>query len=145
MAKLSKSYFIDRPINDVFNFVTDPANDHLWRESTSIAEWITDAPVGVGSKMRSKDHFLGRTIEYVLEITAWDPPKLYSTKSVGGPIPVDVTFWFSIEGNGTRILIEGDIELGGLFKMAEGLIKIQFDKQFEKEWGALTRILEGEK
>ena len=92
--------------------------------------------------MRSVDKFLGRTLEYTLEITAWDPPNMYGVKASSGPVPVDATIRFDSEGSGTRVVIEGDIELGGVFRLAEGLVRSQFDKQFDKEWTELKRILE---
>ena len=142
MSNIEKSYYIDRPKPEVFEFVSDPTNDPKWRESTVLSEWTSAGPPGVGSTMRSVDKFLGRTLEYTLEITAWDPPNTYGAKASSGPIPVDFTLKFESEGPGTRINLDGDIELGGVFKMAGGLVRSQLDKQFDKEWAELKRILE---
>jgi carbon monoxide dehydrogenase subunit G len=142
MFKFKKSYYIDRPQQQVFDYATNPTNDTQWRESAVSSEWESDGPVGVGSKLHSVDKLMGRNIESRLEISAWDPPKLYGQKSVGGAMPFEMTFRLEPEGNGTRINVEGQAEIGGLFKIAEGLAGKQLEKQLDTDFNGLKRVLE---
>jgi carbon monoxide dehydrogenase subunit G len=142
MIKFEKSYYIDRPKQEVFEFVTDPANDTKWRDSASSAEWISEGPVGVGSTQRSVDKFLGRKIELTTEVTAWDPPNKYGLKTLSGPVPTESTITFESEGSGTQLMINGQVEFGGFFKMTEGLIGKQVEKQLDTDFNGLKRVLE---
>jgi carbon monoxide dehydrogenase subunit G len=142
MIKFEKRYYIDRPKQEVFDFVTDPANDTKWRDSASSAEWISEGPVGVGSTQRSVDKFLGRKIELTTEVTAWDPPNKYGLKTLSGPVPTESTITFESEGSGTQLTINGQVEFGGFFKMTEGLVGKQVEKQLDTDFNGLKRVLE---
>lgn len=142
MYTFKKSIFINVPQQDLFDFVTNPANDTKWRPSTISVEWTSEGPVGVGSTQRSVDKFLGREIESTSEVTIWDPPNEYAWKSVGGPIPYDLSMKFSPKDNGTQLTFNGQAEIGGFFKLAEGLAGKQFEKQIDADLNSLKAFLE---
>ena len=48
-----------RTPDEVFGFITDPANDPQWRESTVSFEWLTEEIEGVGSRFRATDRLAG--------------------------------------------------------------------------------------
>jgi carbon monoxide dehydrogenase subunit G len=142
MFKFSKSYYIERTPQEIFDYATNPAKNPEWRESAVSSEWETAGPVGVGSRMHSVDKLMGRKIESTVEISAWDPPKLFGQKSVGGPMPFEMTIRLESERNGTRIKAEGQAEIGGFFKIAEGLAGKQLEKQLDSDFAGLKRVLE---
>ena len=43
---------IDRPIEEVFAFVTDPDNVSLWQSTSLETEQTSEGPVGVGTTFR---------------------------------------------------------------------------------------------
>jgi len=142
MYKFERSIFINRPVQEVFDFVTNPANNTKWQSGIESAEWTSDGPRGVGSIVKVVAKLLGRKIEVVVEITAWDPPNLWGTKSVGGPIPFEATIKFEAQGGGTLVTETSQAEIGGFFKLAERLVGKQLEKQFEAESAALKLLLE---
>ena len=142
MITFEKSIFINRPQQEVFDFLTDPTNDSKWRDSAVSSEWVTEEPVGVGSKLRSVDKFLGRNLESTAEITTWDPPSTYGQKTLSGPVPFAFTISLEAQGGGTRLTMNVQAEFGGFFKMAEGLVGKQLEKQIETDFNGLKRVLE---
>ena len=142
MYKFESSIFINRPQQEVFDYVTNPANSPKWQIGTESSEWTSDGPPGVGSTVKVVTSLLGRKIEVVIEITGWDPPNLLSIKSVGGPIPFESTQRFAAQGDGTLLTETGQAEIGGFFKLAEGLVGKQLEKQGESERSALKLLLE---
>jgi len=142
MYNFELSTFINRPVQEVFDFVTNPANYAKWSSGIRSAEWTSDGPPGVGSTVKGVAKFLGRKIEFVTEITGWDPPNLWSVKSVGGPLPLESTSKFEGQGDGTLVTETSQIEIGGFFNLAEGLVGKQFQKQLEAERAALKLLLE---
>jgi uncharacterized protein YndB with AHSA1/START domain len=57
MISFEKRINIDRPPQEVFDYMSDPANDAEWRSGSRVAEWSSEGPVGVSSTMRSEDSF----------------------------------------------------------------------------------------
>lgn len=76
---------------------------------------------GVGSKQRDVIKFLGRRIESESEVTTWDPPNVVASK-VTKPFSGEFTVRFSEYGAGTEFTMRGQMEPGGLFRIAEGLV-----------------------
>ena len=44
--------------------------------------------------------------------------------------------------NGTQLTLVGEAEIGGFFKIAEGLVRKQLEKQLDTELNALKLLLE---
>ena len=81
MFKTRRSVSINRSSQDVFNYVTDPANDANWQGLTESSHWTSEGPPGVGSTQDSVSRFLGRKMESTLEITIWARPTPWDSKS----------------------------------------------------------------
>ena len=142
MYNFEKTIIINLPQQEVFDYLTDPANDGKWRKTSVSSEWTSEGPVGVGSTQHSVDKFLGRNIESDSEITVWDPPNEYGWKSVGGPIPYELSMKFTPDGGGTQISFGGQAELGGFLKLAEGMAGKQMEKQMDDDFNNLKAVLE---
>jgi hypothetical protein len=115
MFTFEKSIFINRPQQELFDFVSNPANDAKWRPNAVSAEWISEGPVGVGSTQRSVGKLLGREIKSTSEVTVWNPPNGYAWKSINGPMPYELSCKFSPKDNGTQLIFSGQAEIGGFF------------------------------
>ncbi len=142
MFTFEKSIFINRPPQEVFDYITNPDNDSNWRSTAVSAEWTSDGPVGVGSTQRTVGKFLGRKIDSTNEVTVWDPPNQFSFKSVGGSIPLELSQKLVAKDNGTQLTINAQAELAGFFKLAEGLVGKQAEKQMDTDFNALKLVLE---
>lgn len=70
---------VDRPIHDVFRFLADCTNNHLWQPAVTLSARISDgsSPTGVGTRYVQKvlgpD---GRTATETYEITRFEEPTL---------------------------------------------------------------------
>ena len=86
---------IDRPVQEVFAFVTDLPRTPEWRTTVLRAEaiqWQAVSPVG--AHFRAITRVAGRRWNWVLEVTAWDPPGRFAYV-VEGSVPMEV---FSLDG-----------------------------------------------
>jgi uncharacterized membrane protein len=142
MIKFKKSILINRPQQEVFDFVTDLSNDSQWQSSIESVEQVSDGPIGVGSTWRYVTKFLGRKNETEIQMTSYEPPHRSSVKAVSGPIPFENTHKFQKQDGGTLLTLIGQAEIGGFFKMAEGLVSKQMEKQMDADGAALKRLLE---
>jgi uncharacterized membrane protein len=143
MATLETSIIINRPIEEVFAFVTDLQNNIKWMTGVIAAEMTSPAPLKAGSTYRFDIKIMGMTLETKGEVTAYEPPTKYAWKATSGPFPMSGgTTFESVEG-GTRVTDMIEAEPGGFFKLAEPLLMKQQQSQMETDMKKLKEILEG--
>ena len=65
MAQLQQSVDIARPLEEVFAFVANPANDARWGSNLVEITQVSPGPLGVGARFCYKAHFAGRRFELV--------------------------------------------------------------------------------
>ncbi len=58
--KIETSVVINRPIEDVFNYSTDPGNTPEWQTGLLESRLTSAGPIGVGSTIRDVRMFMGR-------------------------------------------------------------------------------------
>ncbi len=135
---------IDRSIEEVFAFVTDPNKDPLWHASTLEAEQTSEGPVGVGTTYRIVLKFLGRRIETTYEIIEYEPPHKHCVRITSGPIPaVGCLLLEPTDGGSTRLTQTLDRgELGFFFRLAEPLVRRAINRQSEADLATLKDLLE---
>lgn len=143
MFKFEKTILINQSPEEVFKFITNPANDSKWRDSSVSGEWTSDGPIGVGSIQKSVGKIMGRKMETTSEVTTWDPPSEYGWKAVDGPIPYEANQKLESKDGGTQLTFSGWAEIGGFFKVAEGLVGQQLEKQMDKDLNGLKVYMEG--
>lgn len=74
---------LDKPVEEVWRFLTDPAHDTNWRRPHVLSSrTLTDGPLAVGSRFETVNKFWGKRETVVTEITAMDPPRLLSWKVI---------------------------------------------------------------
>ncbi|MEJ2265130.1 MAG: SRPBCC family protein [Anaerolineales bacterium] len=142
MFEIKNSIFINRPPQDVFNILTDPAKLSLWQSTVETAEWSSNGTHGVGSTMKVVAKFLGRAIESEIEVTAWESPHRLDYKSVDGPYPAEASNTLEPQGEGTLLTSVSQGEMGSFFKLAEGLVARQLEKQLNANYESLKLLME---
>jgi len=142
MATLQTSIIINRPIDEVFAYVTDLSNNVKWMTGVIAAEMTSPGSVNVGATYRFDIKTMGMTLETKGEVTAYEPPTRYAWKATSGPFPMSGSTTFeSVEG-GTRVTDMIEAEPGGFFKLAEPLLIKQQQSQMEADMKKLKEIME---
>jgi carbon monoxide dehydrogenase subunit G len=144
MVTVKKTIVINRSLQEVFDFASNPANAPKWQSGIKSKRWTSKAPPGVGSTQHVVARWLGRDIETINEYTIWDPPNGYRFKTSNGPMRLEEGLHFEQEAEGTRVNFALQIEARGIFKLAEGLIKNQAEKTSPTYLQALKRLLEAD-
>ena len=145
MVSCTVTKFINRPAQEVFDFVTNPANTAQWESGMESSTYTSAGPVGVGSKLQNIGRMMGRKIEANAEITQWNPPNVYSFKATNGPANLKAEYKFEAKNDGTLLIQSIQVELGGFFGMAEGLAAKQMQKQYETNFNTIKTLLEATK
>jgi hypothetical protein len=142
MITFVKTVHIDRPKQEVFDFVSNPANDAQWRKGSRGAQWSSEPPYGLGSTFGSTDRSMGRDVPVMSEITVWDPPDRYAFRSLSSAFPAEFELAFEAEGGGTRLTSRGAIEFTGWLRWLEWLFGRQVKRQVEGDFDRLKALLE---
>jgi hypothetical protein len=99
---------IERPIEEIFEYVSTPENDPTWVPASVKHEKISPCPTGVGTMTEEDVKFLGRTLRYTWEVTAYDPPTAYAVRSVSGLLPAAIREQLEPIDNGTILTLIDD-------------------------------------
>ena len=113
---------IQRPVNEVFEFVSDPNNLPLWGEGITEVSVDTDNPVQTGTKFIIKNKMGGRTQEFESEVLSFEPDSEYSFKTGSGATGYISHRKFDEIGAATRITEQIDGQQSGLAKLVAPLV-----------------------
>ena len=141
--KLEKSIHINCTPEKAFAFATDFSNASKWMVGFIESKLLTEGATRVGTQYMFVSKMLGQKMEMKSEVTVWEPPARYEYKTVDAPISMHGGFTFTPKDGGTLVTMSGEGEFSGLFKLAEGMMKSQMDKQTDETLQALKKALEG--
>lgn len=128
--------------NLVFAYATDPRNDPVWIGGISEAELLGDPPLEKGSSVRRVASFMGKRIEYVLEVAELEPGTRLAMRSIRSPFPMGVTYLFERADYGTRMAIRVEGEPSGMYRMAGPLLPGMVRRSVAKDLRRLKGRLE---
>jgi uncharacterized protein YndB with AHSA1/START domain len=125
MTTIAQSIVVERPVEEVFAFVTDARNNPRWQSAAGLqqTQQTPEDPVGVGTRITEVWRFMGRSSESTSEVTEYEPNKKYTRRLIAGTSPiVRGEYTFEPVAEGTRWTFEVTIQASGLFAIAEPLL-----------------------
>ena len=78
---------IDRPPEEVFDYLEDPQKVVQWQAWAVEVVQESEGPRGAGTRFRDVRKFLGRRIESTVEFTEYDPPRALGRGCAGRGTP----------------------------------------------------------
>jgi carbon monoxide dehydrogenase subunit G len=145
MSKFALGVFIDRPQEDVFDFLSNPANLSKWDSDFESAEWTSGDAPGIGSTYRASGRRLGSEKDGYFEIVQWERPNRYSYKVKERMFlfeRAEAAITLKPKDNGTVATCEYQFEIVGRLKFAEGFVARVGKKRIEGNLNAAKRLLE---
>lgn len=127
---------IPLPPHDVARYAMDYRHDHEWTQGIKTAQLnrpAADGGLGVGAQVTRTAYFLGKRIDYVLEIAAYEPPALLDMVSVVAPMPMRVTYRFDNHPGGTQASIRVRGGGNGFYRLAAPLMAWQVRRSLRKD------------
>ncbi len=121
--EFSGSAVIDRPINDVFEFLADGTNDPKFSPRVQQIKQSTDGPIGVGTVFESTVKDAGMTTRRQFELTRFDAPtKIRWTERSKNMVTVPDGGYDleQVSDNETKVTIHNVFEGHGFGKLVVG-------------------------
>ena len=128
---------------EVAAFAADPANATAWYKNIESVESETPPPVAVGSKLRFRARFLGRTLEYTYEVRENEPGRHFTMATKQGPFPMETTYsWEDAAHGATRMSLRNRGEPSGFAAVTASVMSRAMRKANEADLRRLKALLE---
>jgi uncharacterized protein YndB with AHSA1/START domain len=141
MIRFGFAIEVARPIDDVFDYVTEPATLTEW-QGTETVERLTPGPLQLGSRLREVRLILGRRLESLSEVVAYERPRRFEIRILSGPMPVADRWAFEPTVGGTRLVFSTEGSARGVLRAAEPLIAAVLERRRRTHHDRLKRVLE---
>lgn len=133
---------IARPREQVAAYAMDPSNAPEWYANIDRVEWETDPPVAVGSRAAFVARFLGRRLAYTYEVVELDPGRRLVMQTAQGPFPMQTTYEFADDGEGTAVTLRNAGSPAGFTGIAAPVVAAAMRRANARDLAALKRVLE---
>jgi uncharacterized membrane protein len=140
--RVSHSIVIQRPISEVFAYVTDVTHDLEWQPDIQEVTVTSPGPITVGSTFREVRRTLGRTYVWNMRITAFERNRRICIESIDGTVPYRGCRVFTGQGGGTRITETSEVQLPRLYAPFKGMLARLFTKPVAEAYERLKEVLE---
>lgn len=119
MAHAKGSITIERPVNEVFDFLADGMNNPRWRPSVIDIQPVSGKPATYKQGLKGPG---GRRIDGDYEITESRKNELIRFQVIAGPARPTGTYQFEATGSSTRLTFSLDYETKGFAKLMDPMI-----------------------
>ena len=140
-ARIAGDVVIERPVEEVFDFVADERNEPRYNRRMLHAEKTSPGPVGRGSRFRAEFASRGRPVA-VTELTAYERPRrLASETRMDRDLRLGDAHLRGDPAGHTHALGVG-ARPRGLLKLATPIVALVGRRQERATWANLKRFLE---
>jgi ligand-binding SRPBCC domain-containing protein len=142
MIAFQTSIAINRPLGQVFAYVSDPGNFPRWNSAVEAVRKTSAGQNGVASTYTMERELpTGRAVNE-LEIVASAPPRKFAIRTTAGPTPFLYRYQFSAENGETVMKLEAEVELPGAAAFLPQLARRLVKRGVDDNLAALKQILE---
>jgi dehydrogenase/reductase SDR family protein 12 len=143
--RVEESIEINRPLQEVFNYVSDVGNYPEWMADTLEVRKDTAGPPQQNDRFTLVIKSVGRRFETPYERTSYEANRRYTDRAVGGPVPNqrwDCTF--QEVPDGTRLTRAVEAEMSGILKLLEPIQKRSAERGLRRDLQTLKNVLEAQ-
>src|SRR5690242_6806994 len=140
MLKVELTIEISRPPEDVFAYLSDVETLPRWQKS--LLEARADGPFEQGTRIVEKRSLFGRQAETELEVTALEPPRRLTLKTIRGPVELEVDHQLEPNGTGTTLHVTAAGKAKGALRFAGPAVAAGARQELKGDLERLKALLE---
>jgi uncharacterized protein YndB with AHSA1/START domain len=133
---------IERPVDEVFEYVADPRNFPRWNSAVQEVHQTSSGTDGAGATYSMVRELPDGRAENDLEVLAVQRPTKFDIQTTSGPTPFVYQYSFTDEGSATLVELTAEVELGGLAGALGPLASRVVKRGVDSNFADLKRILE---
>jgi uncharacterized protein YndB with AHSA1/START domain len=142
MIAFQTSIGIERPIEEVFAYVSDPGNFPSWNSAVEDVR-----PTSAGAKGTGSTYVMTRQLPTggatnQLEIMASKQPHEFAIHTTSGPTPFLYRYRFAVEKGSTIVHLNAQVEVDGVAALLPQLARLAVKHGVDDNLVALKQILE---
>jgi carbon monoxide dehydrogenase subunit G len=142
MTTITQSVTVNRPVAEVWDFISNFENTTRWSRGVLKARQTSDGPLGVGSTLQMVVKAFGRrrTADYL--VTEYEPNRAFAFEVTSGPVASRARYSVEPTGAGTRLTASGEAEATGPYKMLAPILVPTLKRHSQDDLANVKRILE---
>ena len=142
MATITQSVTVDRPVEEVWDFLSNFGNTTRWSGGVLEARQTSDGPLGAGSTLQTVVKAFGRrrTADYL--VTEYAPGHALAFEVASGPMTSRARYLVEPAGAGTRLTASGEAAATGLYRLLSPILVRTLERHSQADLANLKRILE---
>ena len=147
MLKVEHSIVINKPVEQVWNFLTEFRNTPKWDIGVLETKQISEGPAGLGTTFQNIGPFLGRNAVREYKVTEYEPNKKVAVKLITQEKFIrqaEVSYTFNPAKNGTKLTFMGMIEFSGFFKLIQPILLQRAKRDGQGDLFNLKRLIEAQ-
>jgi uncharacterized membrane protein len=143
MFTVQSSEFINRPVEDVFAFISDKENLPQWASDILSVKLTSDGPKAVGTTFLIVAQAPGQKVETQYTYTTYEKNKTFGGRGVAEPMMVFNDYYqFEPRDQGTHVTLRLEISPRGLFRLLQPVMRLMIGKTTHAELAKAKKVLE---
>jgi hypothetical protein len=142
MPRVEGDLIIERPVEEVFDFVADERNEPRFNPRMLRAERVSPGPVGLGTRFRAEIATGRRRTPMTIEFTGFQRPRRLASMTRLPSMEIRGDLAFDPVPDGTRVRWRWDVRPLGLTRVLGPVIGVIGRRQERAIWTNLKRLLE---
>jgi uncharacterized protein YndB with AHSA1/START domain len=143
--KMVNSVEIARPIDKVFEYVSNPDNRSQWDGGLVETRRTSEGDLGVGSTSKDVYEMNGRRMEFQTSIIEWSPPTTLRWRGVADSLTAEGHWTFTEIGGGTMVNLAMEMNTANpIFKMMASFMRGKMQKQMAETGHKMKQAAEAE-
>ena len=141
--RVEESIEINRPVEEVFNYVSDVGNYPEWMAHALEVRKDTPGAPQQNDRFTVAIKSVGRRFQTPYERISFEANRRYTDRAVGGPVP-NQRWECTVQEipGGTRLTRAAEAELSGVLKLLGPLQKRSVERQLRTDLQTLKDVLE---
>ena len=145
MPEIHAQVGIDRPIEEVYDYISNPERQTVWQ--SNLVEFEAENWQGVpkvGDRARGAIRVAGRRVNFTTETTETQRPNRLAFRSVESPFPFEFSYNLAEHMGTTELSYDGRTETMGSFfgKLADPFVARMYERDMNANLENLRAILE---
>ena len=142
MVRFEFSVDIAKPVHQVWEYLIDPDNVPEWQASALSSHQITDGAMRVGTHLQDERRFLGRRARSEVEVTEFEPERLFTLHGISGPVRFTVRHRLEDRDGHTHLLVEAEADPGSISRLMRPVVERAASHEIRKDFDRLKERLE---